>query len=214
MTHRLAYAGCLHRFDINEKGYVHIDIYTYDCATERFINAIERPLILSMAMTSTHCTIVGSCPMDKGLLVILHLMTSNSSILMFVQLQSRPWSCRVLHTQAMPSSPMDCSWRCLAVNSQLCLCISDQSNPTGFYRIDHRESTDRRIERIDCSLLSYVYCYLNESYYWLMGNEMDKTNEQQSIKVNLISCQENIVTTNASSEPTNHRSNSNIVKLE
>ncbi|CAF1370973.1 unnamed protein product [Adineta steineri] len=81
MTNILAYAGCIHQFQINANGHVQIDIYGYNSGTERFINAIEKPLIPSTITKSNKCIIVGSHIIDKGLLVLLHLITSNSSIL-------------------------------------------------------------------------------------------------------------------------------------
>lgn len=181
----LAYAGCLQRFTINAKGYVQIEIFSYDSSIERFMNVSEKPLIPSTTLTSKTCTIVSSHVMDKGLLVLLHLITSTNSILMFLQLQSRPWSCQILHTLAMPST-IEGSLRFLATNRTLTLFLTDESNRKGFYRIHNREGLQRTIELIPCSLLTYLYCYLKEHYYWLMGQEMETESERKSIKVSCL----------------------------
>lgn len=182
MSDRLAYAGCLHRFAINEKGYLQISIFTYQSSTERFINAIEKPLIPSTVMVSKQCTVMCSSVTDKGLLVLLRLITSNSSILMLIRLQARPWSCQILHTLAIPST-IHGSLRALASNPFLSLLVTDQPNPLGFYRIDNREVSQRTLELIRCSLSTYLYCCLKDSYYWLMGNEMDANTGRTAIQV-------------------------------
>jgi hypothetical protein len=182
MSHRLAYAGCLHRFDINEKGYLQIDIFTYENSTERFVNAIEKPLIPSTVMINKQCIVLSSSVTDKGLLVLLRLITSNSSILMLLRLQARPWSCHILHTLAIPSAVQGLL-RALSINPFLSLLVTDQPNPMGFYRIDNREISQRTMELIRCSLSSYLYSYLQDSYYWLMGNEMDANTARTSIRV-------------------------------
>jgi hypothetical protein len=136
MMNMLAYAGCIHRFQINENGYVQIDIFGYDNNTERFLNIIEKPLIPSMTMKSKKCTIVGSCLIDKGLCVLLHLITSNNSILMFIQLQSRPWLCNILYTLSIPSLIYG-SVKFLSINSLLSIFINEEKNCNGFYIIDN-----------------------------------------------------------------------------
>ncbi|CAF3453563.1 unnamed protein product [Rotaria socialis] len=179
----LAYGGCIHRFQINENGYVQIDIIGYDSNVERFINVIEKPLIPSMTMKFNKCTIVGSCLIDKGLLVLLHLITFNSSVLMFLLLQSRPWLCHIVYTLSMPSSIHD-SMRFLSINSLLSIFINEGTNQNGFYIIDNtRENFGRNIEFIQCSLLTYIYCHLQENYYWLMGTEIDIKTKRTLIQV-------------------------------
>ncbi|CAF4736611.1 unnamed protein product [Rotaria socialis] len=179
----LAYGGCIHRFQINENGYVQIDIIGYDSNVERFINVIEKPLIPSMTMKFNKCTIAGSCLIDKGLLVLLHLITSNSSVLMFLLLQSRPWLCHIVYTLSMPSSIHD-SMRFLSINSLLSIFINEGTNQNGFYIIDNtRENFGRNIEFIQCSLLTYIYCHLQENYYWLMGTEIDIKTKRTLIQV-------------------------------
>ena len=182
MSHRLAYAGCLHRLDINEKGYLQIDIFTYQSRTERFVNAIEKPLIPSTVMSAKQCTVMSSAMMDKGLLVLVRLITSNSSILMLLRLQPRPWSCHILHTLAIPST-IHASLRSLATNAHLSLLVTDEPNRMGFYRMDNREVSQRTLEFIPCAFLTYLACYLRESSYWLMGSEMDTNLGRTVIKV-------------------------------
>jgi hypothetical protein len=180
----LAYAGCIQQFQINENGYVQIDIFGYDSNMERFVNIIEKPLIPSMTMKSNQCKIVGSCLIDKGLCVLLHLITSNSSILMFLQLQSRPWLCQILYTLSFPLSTYG-SVRFLSINSLLSVFVSEDKNSNGFYIINNnQEKYQRNIQFIPCLLLTYIYCYLKENYYWLMGSEMDWNTERKLIKVN------------------------------
>ncbi|CAF0792750.1 unnamed protein product [Rotaria sordida] len=179
----LAYAGCIHQFQINENGYIQIDIFEYDNNMERFINVIEKPLIPSMTMKFNKCTIVGSCLIDKGLCVLLHLITLNNSILMFLQLQSRPWSCHILYTLQIPSS-IHASMKFLSINSFLSIFINEEKNQNGFYIIDNnKENFRRNIEFIQCSLLTYIYCYLYDNFYWLMGTEIDLNTKQKLIKV-------------------------------
>ncbi|CAF3337489.1 unnamed protein product [Rotaria sp. Silwood1] len=179
----LAYASCIHQFQINENGYIQIDIFGYDNNMERFINVIEKPLIPSMTMKFNKCTIAGSCLIDKGLLVLLHLITLNSSILMFLQFQSRPWSCHILYTLSIPSSIHD-SMKFLSINSLLSIFINEAKNQNGFYIIDNnKENFRRNIEFVQCSLLTYIYCYLHDNYYWLMGTEIDMNMQRKLIKV-------------------------------
>jgi len=179
----LAYAGCIHQFKINENGYLQIDIFGYDNNTEKFVNIIEKPLIPSMTIKSNKCTIVGSCLIDKGLCILLHLITSNSSILMYLQLQSRPWLCHILYTLSIPSFTYG-SVKILSINSLLTIFINEEKYSNGFYIIDNnKQKYQRNIEFIQCSLLTYIYCYLKENYYWLMGNDIDLNTKQKSIKV-------------------------------
>jgi hypothetical protein len=188
----LAYAGCIQRFEINENGHVQIDIFGYDNNTERFININEKPLIPSTIMKSTKCTIMGSCLIDKGQIVLLHLITLNSSILMFLQLQSRPWLCHILYTLAIPST-IHGSIRFLSINSLMSIFINEEKYPNGFYMINNNEQKcQRNIEFIQCSLLTYIYCYLKDNYYWLMGSEMDLNTEEKSIKVKFFFSKENL----------------------
>jgi hypothetical protein len=123
---------------------------------------------------------------DKGLLVLLHLITSNSSILMSIQLQSRPWLCNIQYTLSLPTS-IQGSIRFLSINSLLSLFINEEQNRNGFYMINNnKEIYQRNIEFIQCSLLTYLYCYLKDNYFWLMGNEVDSNTQQKSIKVNFV----------------------------
>jgi hypothetical protein len=119
---------------------------------------------------------------DKGLIVLLHLITSNSSILMLLQLQSRPWLCHIVYTLSIPST-INGSLRFLAINSLLCIFMNEEKNRDGFYIIDNKQKGQKNIEFIRCSLLTYIYCYLKDDYYWLMGSEMDLNTERKSIKV-------------------------------
>jgi len=184
MMNILAYAGCIHQFKINENGYVQIDIFGYDNNTEKFVNIIEKPLIPSMTIKSNKFTIVGSCLIDKGLCVLLHLITSNSSILMFIQLQSRPWLCHILYTLSIPLLNYG-SMKFLSINSFMSIFINEEKSSNGFYIIDNnKQISQRNIQFIQCSLLTYIYSYLKENYYWLMGNEIDLNTKQKLIKVN------------------------------
>ncbi|CAF2514154.1 unnamed protein product [Rotaria sp. Silwood2] len=150
---------------------------------ERFLNVIEKSLIPSMTMKFNKFTIVGSCLIDKGLLVLLHLISLNSSILMFLQLQSRPWSCHILYTLSIPSSIHN-SIKFLSINSLLSIFIDEEKNQNGFYIIDNnKENFRRNIEFIPCSLSTYIYCYLHDNYYWLMGTEIDLNMQRKLIKV-------------------------------
>ncbi|CAF2724379.1 unnamed protein product [Rotaria sp. Silwood2] len=150
---------------------------------ERFLNVIEKSLIPSMTMKFKKFTIVGSCLIDKGLLVLLHLISLNSSILMFLQLQSRPWSCHILYTLSIPSSIHN-SIKFLSINSLLSIFIDEEKNQNGFYIIDNnKENFRRNIEFIPCSLSTYIYCYLHDNYYWLMGTEIDLNMQRKLIKV-------------------------------
>ncbi|CAF1558443.1 unnamed protein product [Adineta steineri] len=183
MMNILAYAGCIHQFQINANGHVQIDIYGYDSNTERFINAIEKPLIPSTITKSNKCIIVGSHIIDKGLLVLLHLITSNSSILMFLQLQPRPWLCHILYTLSIPLT-IHGSIRFLSINGYMSIFINEDKTSNGFYIINNNEQKcQRNIEFIQCSLLTYIYCYLKDNYYWLMGSEIDSDTGEQLIKV-------------------------------
>ncbi len=63
--------------------------------------------------------------------------------------------------------------------------INEEKSLNGFYIIDNnKQKFQRNIEFIQCSLLTYIYCYLKENYYWLLGNEIDLNTKQKSIKVN------------------------------
>ena len=179
----LAYAGCVHRVDLNEHGYVQIDIFAYDSNVERFVKVTDRPLTPSTTMKFNRSTVVGSCVMEKGLLVLLHLIASNSSILMCLQLQARPWLCHILYTLSIPAS-IHGSLRFLATNAFMSLFINEDTNRTGFYLIDNRQQKcQRRIETIPCSLANYLYCHVKDAYYWLMGTDIDSTAQRKSIKV-------------------------------
>lgn len=180
----LAYIGCIHRFEINDNGFIQIDIFGYDSNMERFINVIETPLIPCMTMKFNKCAIIGSCLIDKGLLVLLHLFTSNSSILMLLHLQSRPWLCNIIYTLSIPSSIQN-SMRFLSTNSLFSIFINEERNRNGFYMIDNtKESVRRNIEFIQCSLLTYIYCHSQDTYYWLMGVDIDAHSKRKMIKVN------------------------------
>jgi len=180
----LTYAGCIHRFDINENGYLQIDIFGYDHHTERFLNIIDKPLIPSMTIKSNQCKIVGSCLIDKGLCVLLHLITLNSSILMFIQIQSRPWLCQIVYTLSIPMLTYG-SMKFLSINSFMSIFINEDKQSNGFYIIDNnKQKYQRNIQLISCSLLTYIYCYLKDNYYWLMGSELDFKTQRKSIKVN------------------------------
>jgi hypothetical protein len=180
----LTYASCIHRFDINENGYVQIDIFGYDHNTERFVNIIDKPLIPSMTMKSNQCHIVGSYLSDKGLYVLLHLIGLNSSILMFIQIQSRPWLCHIIYTLSIPKLTYG-SMRFLSINSLISIFINEDKQTNGFYIIDNNQQKySKNIQFISCSLLTYIYCYLKENYYWLMGNEIDLNIQRKIIKVN------------------------------
>lgn len=177
----LAYAGSILQFEINQNDYLQINIFGYDNNTERFLNIIDKPLIPSMTMKFNKCTIVGSDLNDKHLFVLLHLITSNSSILMFLQFQSRPWLCNIVYTLSIHGSI-----RFLSINSLMSLFINEEKSLNGFYIIDNNKQIyQRNIEFIQCSLLNYIYCYLKDNYYWVMGNQMDLNTQQKLIKVNL-----------------------------
>jgi hypothetical protein len=49
---------------------------------------------------------------------------------------------------------------------------------------NNEQKCQRNIEFIQCSLLTYIYCYLKDNYYWLMGTEIDMNTERKLIKVN------------------------------
>jgi hypothetical protein len=179
----LTYAGCIHQFDINENGYLQIDIFGYDHHIERFVRIIDKPLIPSMTMKSNQCKIVGSCLVDKGLGVLLHLIGLNSSILMFIQIQSRTWLCQIIYTLSISKLNYG-SMKFLSINSAISLFINEDEQSNGFYIIDNtQQKSQRNIQSISCSLLTYIYCYLKENYYWLMGNDIDLNTKRKMIKV-------------------------------
>lgn len=179
----LSYAGCILQFEINENGYIKLNIYEYDTNLEQFVNNIDRPIVLTMTTKSNRCRIVGSCSIEKGLGVLLHLITSNNSILMFIQVQSRPWSCQILYTLAIPSFDYG-SMKFLAINSFVSLFRNDEQQSNGFYAIIGNEiKGQKKIEFIQCSLLTYIYCYLKDNYYWLMGTDFDSNTDRKSIQV-------------------------------
>jgi len=180
----LSYAGCLLQFEINENGFIKLNIYEYDSNLEQFVNINDRPMILTMTTQSNQCRIVGSCFIEKGLGVLLHLITTNNSILMFVQLQSRPWSCQILYTLAIPSFDYG-SMKFLAMNSFISLFQNVEQQSNGFYAIiDNEMKGQKKIEFIQCSLLTYIYCYLKDNYYWLLGIDFNSNTNRKSIEVN------------------------------
>lgn len=182
----LTYAGCLHRFDINHNGYLQIDIFGYDNQTEKFVKIIDKPLIPSITIKSNQCFILGSNLIDKGLGVLLHLITSNSSILMFLQLQSRPWLCQIIYTLTFPLLTYG-SMKFLSINSFISIFINEDKYLNGFYLINNNKKQQQQqqdIQFISCSLLTYIYCYLKENYYWLLGYEIDLNTQKKLIKVN------------------------------
>lgn len=180
MRNILAYAGCILQFQINDNGYLQINIFNYDPTTEKFTNNIEKPLIPSITMKSSKCTIVGSCLIDKGLLVLLQLVISNSSALVCLQFQSRPWICQIVYTLSLHGSA-----KFLATNSYMSIFIDDEKCPNGFYLIDNQKNKgQKKIEFISCALLTYLCCYLQNHYYWLMGHEIDSNTNEKTMKVN------------------------------
>ena len=186
MMNFLAYAGCIHRLQINENGYVQIDIFGYDSTIERFVNVIEKPLIPSMTMKSNKCTVAGSCWNDRSLFILLHLTTSNNSILMFLELPSRPWSCHIVYTLSVPSY-ISHSIRFLSTNLLISIFTDEGTSQNGFYLIDNdKQKCQRTIKLIQCSLLTYIYCYLHDNYYWVMGTDLDLNKERKSIKVKFV----------------------------
>ncbi|CAF1167076.1 unnamed protein product [Adineta ricciae] len=179
MLNILAYAGCILQFQINDAGYLQINIFNYDSASERFTNSTEKPLIPSITMKSSKCTVVGSCLIDKGLLVLLQLVISNSSALVCLQFQSRPWLCQIVYTLSLHGSA-----KFLATNSYMTIFIDDEKCPNGFYLIDNQKCKgQKKIEFITCSLLTYLYCYLQNHYYWLMGYEIDSNTNEKTVKI-------------------------------
>ncbi|CAF1241882.1 unnamed protein product [Adineta ricciae] len=179
MLNILAYAGCILQFQINDTGYLQINIFNYDSATEKFTNSTEKPLIPSISMKSSKCTVVGSCLIDKGLLVLLQLVISNSLALVCLQFQSRPWICQIVYTLSLHGSA-----KFLATNSYMSIFIDDEKCPNGFYLIDNQKGKgQKKIEFITCSLLTYLYCYLQNHYYWLMGHEIDSNTNDKTVKI-------------------------------
>lgn len=180
----LSYAGCIHRFLINDHGYVQIDIFAYDPSMESFSNCLEKSLIPSMTMKFTECFIGCSSLIEKGLGVLLQLHTLNRSILMFLQLQSRPWSCQIIYTLSH-STFTGSSMKFLASNSLLTLFIDQEKRSKEFYLIENTlEQCQRKIQSISCSLLTYMYCHLKGNAYWLMGSEIDANTKRNRIQVN------------------------------
>jgi hypothetical protein len=73
----------------------------------------------------------------------------------------------------------------LSINSFMSIFINEEKSSNGFYIIDNnKQISQRNIQFIQCSLLTYIYSYLKENYYWLMGNEIDLNTKQKLIKVN------------------------------
>lgn len=181
----LSYAGCLHRFVINEHGYIQIDLFEYDQSMERFERIHEKSFIPSMTMKFTDCFIVGSTLIEKGFGVLLQLHTSNSSILMFLQLQSRsPRSCQIIYTLSH-STFLSGSLKCLAINSSSTLFIDQDKLSKEFYLIDNTlEQSQRKIQSISCLLSTYIYCYLKGNSYWLLGSEINENTKRKFIQVN------------------------------
>ena len=180
----ITYASAIHRFTINDHGYVQIDIFGYNPSMERFENILEKPLIPSMTMKFVQCFIGASVLIEKGLGVLLQLRTLNSSILMFLQLQSRPWSCQIIYTLANSTFQYG-SMRFLAINSMMSIFINEDQTSNGFLIIENTpEKCQRNIQTISCSLLTYIYCYLKGNSYWLMGTEIDMNNQRKFIQVN------------------------------
>ncbi|UJR25167.1 hypothetical protein I4U23_006523 [Adineta vaga] len=98
---------------------------------------------------------------------------------MCLQFQSRPWLCHILYTLSLHGST-----KFLGTNSSMSLFIDEEKCPNGFYLIDNQKmKCQKKIEFISCSLLTYIYCYLKDNYYWLMGNEIDSTTNEKRIKV-------------------------------
>lgn len=182
----LAYAGSIHQFEINQNGYLQIDIFGYDNQIEKFVKIIDKPLIPSITIKSNQCIIVASCLIDKGLGVLLHLISTNSSILMFLQFQSRPWLCHILYTLSIPLLTYG-SMKFLSINSLITIFINEDKYLNGFYIIqnnNHQDKSQRNIQFIQCSLLTYIYSYLKDNYYWVMGTEIDLNTQRKLIKVN------------------------------
>lgn len=182
----LTYASALHRFTLNDHGYVQIEIFGYNPSMERFENVLEKALIPSMTMKFLRCFIAASTLIEKGLGVLLQLHTMNSSILMFLLLQSRPWSCQIVYTLAH-STFQDGSMKFLAMNSIMTIFIHEDQISNGIFIIENSpEKSQRNIQTIPCSLLTYIYCYLKGNSYWIMGTEIDTNNQRKFIQVNRI----------------------------
>ena len=184
MTNLFVYAGSLHRFVLHPKGYIEIESFSYDCSIERFSNVNEKSLIISTNFITTKFDLLETFRMSKCLIFILNLFTTDDSRILFVQFETKPWRTKILQTFAVPST-IDGRMKFLSTNESTSLFITDRSIGKGFYRIDYRQTTTKNIEFIQCPLISYLFCYLKDEFFWLIGNEIETNSKRKSIQVRL-----------------------------